>query len=112
MNAGQPVLVQCKISRSAFSGERGFWLTTAVGEEYVGMAPVGYCYRADRTPVGPDEPAEGKRISGFVAGRVVANGGDVITVATPDGGAAQVSSKRTEVLIREEAEPRYVSFRS
>jgi hypothetical protein len=90
MHSGQLVLLACQIARSGFSGERVFRLKLADGTEYVGVAPVDYCLRQDQTPVGPEEPAKGERIPGLIEGQVVANGGDLVLVAMPDGETIQV----------------------
>jgi hypothetical protein len=94
MNKGQTVLLVCQISRSGFSGERVFRLTLADGTEYVGVAPVDYCYHPDKSPLGTDDPPQGQRIDGLVEGRVIENGGRVAKVAMPDGEVIEVSLDR------------------
>ena len=91
METGQMVLIECRISRSAFSGERVFRLVQEAGRgEHLGVAPVGYCRREDRSPLRPDEPAGDEEILGLVEARVVSNGGDVADVETPDGEVVRV----------------------
>ena len=78
MNKGQTILLPCQLSRSAFSGERVFFVTQADGKEYVGVAPVDYCFRSDKAPIGPDDPPGKNRVDGFVEGRVIEDGGKAV----------------------------------
>jgi len=101
MDFGDRILLRCRITRGGFSGERVFRVAQAdSAEEYIGAAPVDYCFHPDQTPIGPDEPERGHPILGLVAGRVIENGGDLVRVAVPDGetittGVEQVASRRT-----------------
>jgi hypothetical protein len=110
MTTGQMVLLPCKLARSGFSGERVFRLPLADKTEYVGVAAVDYCYRQDRTPIGPGDPPEGQRIDGFVEGRMVANGGDLAKVAMPDGETIQVL--RTQISYVRTKDTKYVPIGS
>ncbi|MFI5386964.1 MAG: hypothetical protein ACHQ50_12690 [Fimbriimonadales bacterium] len=107
MNRGQTVLLACEISPSSFSGERVFRITLANNTEYVGVAPIDYCRRQDRATVGSNEPAKGTRISGFVEGRVLNNGGPEARVALPDGEVITVPFDRIS-FVSEPKETIYV----
>ena len=85
------VYVDCRLSRSAFSGERVFRVACSDGSEHIGVAPIHYCYASDGTPIGPNEPAKGERREGFVQGLSVENGGDEVSVALPDGNTVKVA---------------------
>src|SRR5437868_3254185 len=86
MDYGEMVLLRCWLTRGGFSGERVFRLIQAdSADEYVGAAPVDYCFHLDRTSIGPDEPRKGHPIEGLVTGRVIENGEDRVLVAVPDG---------------------------
>jgi len=107
MNRGQTVLLACQISPSSFSGERVFRINLANNTEYVGVAPVDYCRRQDQSAIGSNQPPQGKRISGFVEGRVVENGGREARVALPDGEAITVPLDRIS-FVSEPKETTYV----
>jgi hypothetical protein len=107
MNQGQIVLLECQISPSGFSGERVFRIALAKKTEYVGVAPVDYCRRQDKSAVGSNEPAKGERMSGFVEGRVIENGGSEAKVALPDGEAITVPLHRIS-FVREPEVMNYV----
>ena len=91
MDNHRKVYVACRLSRSAFSGERVFRVTCSDGSEHVGVAPVHYCRTSDGNPIGPNAPAKGERIAGFVQGLSVENGGDEMAVALPDGNTVKVT---------------------
>ncbi len=107
MNRGQTVLLACQISPSGFSGERVFRIALGNSTEYAGVAPVDYCRRQDQSAVGSNEPAKGKRISGFVEGRVVEDGGRKAKVALPDGEVITVPLDRIS-FVSEPKETTYV----
>ena len=111
MNGGRTVLLACKISPSSFSGERVFRISLARDEEYIGVAPVGYCRRHDQATVGPNEPAKGTRINGFVESRLLDNGGGEAKVALPDGEVITVPVDRIS-FVGEPKEMTYVPVRS
>lgn len=106
---GRPlsVLLACRISPSSFSGERVFRITLVNNTEYLGVAPVDYCRRQDRSAIGSNEPAKGKRINGFVEGRVLENGGSEAKVALPDGEVITVPIDRIS-FVSESRETSYV----
>jgi hypothetical protein len=108
MNQGQIVLLACEISPSGFSGERVFRIALAKNTEYVGVAPVDYCRRQDKAPVGSNEPSKGERIKGFVEGRVIENRGREAKVALPDGEAIIVPLDRISFVSSEPKEMTYV----
>ena len=85
------VNVKCVILCSAFSGERVFQLDTASGEEFVGVAPLGFCAKKDGTPLSRGEPAPSQSLDGVVRARIIRNGGNKARVAFPDGEDAEVS---------------------
>ena len=86
MESGELVLLRCRITRGGFSGERVFRLMQADPvEEYVGAAPVDYCFHLDRRPIGIEEPGKGQPIEGLVTGRIIENGGSLVRVLFPDG---------------------------
>ena len=107
MSRGQTVLLACRISPSGFSGERVFRITLAKNAEYIGIAPVDYCRRHDQSTVGSNEPAKGKRINGFVEGRVLEKSGDKAKVALPDGEVITVPFDRIS-FVGEPTETTYV----
>jgi len=107
MNRGQTVLLACQISPSSFSGERVFRITVANNAECVGVAPVDYCRRQDQSAIGSNEPSKGKRISGFVEGLVIEDGGREAKVALPDGKAITVPLDRIS-FVSEPEETTYV----
>ena len=107
MSRGQTVLLACRISPSSFSGERVFRIALAENAEYVGIAPVDYCRRHDQSTVGSNEPAKGKRINGFVEGRVLEKSGDKAKVALPDGEVITVPFDRIS-FVGEPTETTYV----
>jgi hypothetical protein len=107
MNRGQTVLLACQISASSFSEERVFRITLANNTEYVGIAPVDYCRRQDQSAIGLNEPPKGKRISGFVEGRVIEDGRREAKVALPDGEAITVPLDRIS-FVSEPKETTYV----
>jgi hypothetical protein len=107
MSRGQTVLLACRISPSSFSGERVFRITSANNAEYVGVAPVNYCRQKDQSAIGPSEPTKGKRIDGFVEGRVLQNGGGEAKVALPDGELIAVPVDRIS-FVSEPKETTYV----
>ncbi len=107
MNRDQTVIMSCWISPSSFSGERVFRIDLADNTEYIGVAPVDYCRRQDRSTVRSNEPAKGKRIKGFVEVRVLENGGHDAKVALPDGEVITVPIDRISFVI-EPREPTYV----
>ena len=107
MSRGQTVLLACRISPSSFSGERVFRITLANNAEYIGVAPVDYCRRQDQSAVGSNEPVKGKRINGFVEGRVLENGGSEPKVALPDGEVITVPIDRIS-FVSEPKETTYV----
>lgn len=98
MEKSQTVLLPCHLTRSGFSGERVFRLTLADQSEYVGVAPIDYCRHQDRSPLGPDDPAKGGSIEGFVEGQVLANGGQLAHVVVPDGEVIQVSIQQIRFI--------------
>ena len=107
MSRGQTVLLACRISPSSFSGERVFRITLANNAEYIGVAPVDYCRQKDQSAIGPNEPPKGKRIDGFVEGRVLENGTGEKKVALPDGEVITVPIDRIS-FVSEPKETTYV----
>ena len=107
MNPGQTVLLACRISPSSFSGERVFHIALADNTEYAGVAPVDYCRWQDQSAIGANEPPKGKRISGFVEGRLIGSGGRKAKVALPDGEAITVPLDRIS-FVSEPKETTYV----
>jgi hypothetical protein len=86
MASATQVAVQCEILRGGFSGERVVLIRTADGSERKGLAPTDYCWKADRTPLGPEDPSNGARVQGYVAARLhgtTANGQAIVEI--PDG---------------------------
>jgi hypothetical protein len=90
MQRGTTVYVPCRLSRSGFSSERVFRVTQADTQEYVGAAPVFYCWTSDGRRLGPDTPAKNSPIDGLVEGYVLLNGGDRAKVEFPDGEVAEM----------------------
>jgi hypothetical protein len=111
MNRDATVLIACQISPSSFSGERVFRITLSDSQDHVGVAPVGYCHRLDRTHIEPNEPPKGKRINGLVEGRVVENLGTEAKVALPDGEVITVPIDRIS-FVSESRETTYVPIGS
>lgn len=88
-NTQQIVLVACRISASAFSGERVVRIKVDDrGCHYIVTAPTGYCYRDKDTLLGEGEPPKGESIDGLVAGLLLER----------DGGRAKVEIAGGEVL--------------
>lgn len=83
------IFVQSRLSRSAFSGERVFHLATTP-EEYIGLAPLGTCYDAEKTPLPPEQPTSDSVLSGFVSARVLSNGGEMALILAPDGEKVEI----------------------
>jgi hypothetical protein len=104
-----PVMVTCRIGRSAFSGERIFVITQADGTEYVGAAPREVCFTTDYQPIG-DAPKQGEQMNGYIQGALIGNGGDEARVALPDGEAIRV--KAGNVFRGETRELHYVPLGS
>ena len=96
----QFVIIECEILQSAFSGEKIFEVPTADGGLFVGAAPADYCTTRNGTRFGPDEPPRNQKARGFVAARIVRNGGGRARVAFPDGEDAEISPS----LLRERPE--------
>ncbi len=92
MGNHREVYVACRLTRSAFSGERVFRVTLPDATEHVGVAPIDYCRTGNRDRVGPNVPAKGDRIEGYVLGMVVENGGGTVSVALPDGNTISVAA--------------------
>ena len=109
MRRGQTVYLTCTLSKSAFSGERVFRVSLTDGTDHIGVAPVGYCLHHDRSPLKGQEPAS--PIKGLVEGRVISNGGRIVTVAVPDGEVISVSLDKTPIFEKIEKEE-YVPLRS
>jgi hypothetical protein len=94
MPTGELVYVRCHFTRGGFSSERVFRLTTARDEEFVGSAPLKYCQTAGGQPLSPEQPAEGARVAGRVAARVIRSEPDGSAwLSFPDGSVAQVSEE-------------------
>ena len=93
----QFVIIACDISRSAFSGERVFEVPTTAGGLFIGAAPVDYCTARNGMRFGPNDPPRNQKAHGFVAARIVRDGGGRARVAFPDGEGAEISAD----LVRE-----------
>ena len=65
------LFVPCLIKRGGFSSERTFEIQLPDGQKLVGLAYVAYLLDADKTPIGPNIPAPGEAIEGFVQCRVL-----------------------------------------
>jgi len=85
------IFIDCVLSRGAFSAERLFKLSTYGGSEYVGIAPVYYCYKRDFSRLGMDEPR--KSIDGLIEARLVTDVSDRARVSIPDGATIDVPSR-------------------
>ena len=92
---GKPVIVECRISRSAFSGERVFRATLADGKEHLGAASLIYFSKSDGTPLGPDEPPPDRQMKGRIVGRIIKEFDNTVFVSLPDGELAEL--KRSQV---------------
>src|SRR5436305_8011479 len=86
--------ISCRLSRSAFSGERVFHVALGDGEDYTGVSPVHYCRTKDLRPLSKDEPKPGKRIDGVIEVEVLENGGEVATIELPDGHSLVIPNGR------------------
>lgn len=89
--ASQLKVIHCKIVRGGFSGERGFKIKLANGDEYVSLAAVGHLFKADKTPLEKHEPPEKEEISGYVAARSLKKEGPNSIVEVPDGQLVMVN---------------------
>lgn len=87
----QFVTVLCRITRSAFSGERIIRIRQAAGDEYVGIISVRHCRRSNGERLERDEPPTGQEADGMVDGLLLANGGARAHVALPNGESVVVS---------------------
>lgn len=85
MERGNLVHLECELGRGGFDSERVYRIKRSGAPELVGLAPVHYCWTAsgDRLPDGV--PQRKTTINGLVAGRVMANGGNIAKVELPDG---------------------------
>jgi hypothetical protein len=98
MDKGQTVWVNCRFTRGGFAHERVFWIRTPDGRgEYRGLSYIGYCFRADRTPLPEEEPRPGESIDGLVTARVLkVLGGGRLTVQVPDGELCDIDASIVE----------------
>lgn len=78
------VFVRCTFERSAFSGERVFTIAISSGNQYVGISPLGYCYRGG-TQLSAAEPSGDSPIHGELEARLIRNENGNAYVAIPDG---------------------------
>lgn len=62
------VALPCKLSRAAFSTERGFDVVLANGQVYGGIAPKHFCWTKEGVLIEGDEATEGE-VDGFVAAK-------------------------------------------
>lgn len=87
----QVVFVKCSLARAAFPSQCLFRVELSDGGKLAGVAPIHYCYDADRKPLEAEIEA-GKENSGLVAGLKIGQGkGDSIRVYLPDGEVYEVS---------------------
>ncbi len=101
MQTDRSVNLSCRISRSGFSGERVFRVMCSDGSEHVGVAPTHYFRTPDAEELGPDMPPKGQRIDGLIEGVLIANGGEEVAVALPDG--ATIRAHLDQILSPESA---------
>jgi hypothetical protein len=71
------------------------------------VAPVDYCPRQDRSALGSNEPAKGKRTGGIVEERVLDTADGEANIALPDGEAIAVPLDRIS-FVSEPKETTYV----
>jgi hypothetical protein len=101
----RPISLLCRIFPGGFSGERVVRVTRKDGSEHVSMAPRHYCWKLDKQPLGPDEPAPGESIEGLVAARLMVVQGGAATVSLPDGALIVVNADLVKPRPSEEIEP-------
>jgi hypothetical protein len=82
--------VRSRISRSGFSGERVFRVTQDDGSEHVSVAPTHYFQTEAGELLGADMPAKGKPMRGWIEGMLIADDGEKLTIALPDGNTIKV----------------------
>ncbi len=91
MNRTRSVGVECRISRSGFSGERVFRVLRPDGTDYVGAAPVHYFRTLDDEPIGADMPAaRGDQMDGWITALLIEKGDDEASVVFPGGEMTRV----------------------
>jgi hypothetical protein len=91
MNRTRSVGVECRISRSGFSGERIFRGASSDGTEYIGAAPVHYFTTLDDEPIGADVPAaQGDQVDGWITALLIENGDGEASVVFPGGEMTRV----------------------
>ena len=86
MQRTREIYVGCRITLSAFSGERIFRVFKTEGGEYIGAAPVHYFYSSDGESL--EErilPLENKTVQGFIQALLIENGGNEASVVFPGG---------------------------
>lgn len=88
------VTVACKISRSAFSGERIFHLTLPGRIEHVGAASVDYFRKKNGKPLDASEPGAGQKLDGKIVARVVEWRDDQVVASLPDGDVVTLSANQ------------------
>lgn len=90
MIANRTVAVTCQLSRGGFSEDRVFRVQLAGDKTHTGVAPRRYCLTAQGQRLKPEQPAEGKRLSGRVEAVVVREEDDGVLLYFPDGSVAVV----------------------
>ena len=81
--------LRCRLTKSAFSGERVFRVTAKQIDEYVGVAPLSYCYDETRNQLRQDQP-QNDAMHGHVSAQMISNGAEWAKVLVPDGESIQV----------------------
>jgi hypothetical protein len=102
MNRTRSVGVECRISRSGFSGERVFRVAGSDGTDYIGVAPVHYFRTPDDEPIAADVPtAKGDEVDGWITALLIENGDDKANVVFPGGEMTRVKLDQIRQLSSE-----------
>jgi hypothetical protein len=85
------VLLECTLSRGAFSEDRVFELVLGNGKRYVGVAPRHYCYSRKGQLLRPEDPPPDATVPGKTTAQVIRQGDNAILVSLPDGAVVSVA---------------------
>ena len=77
------VLLDCTLSRGAFSEDHVFELALGNGERYVGVAPRHYSNSRNGQLLRPEDPPPDATVPGKITARVIRQGDNAILVPSP-----------------------------